>query len=301
MANVSYNHVRLSALDRDGNQTITYFMSTPMDVRVDSSVNKVLPGDQSALPAGTFSLEDIISKMGVLAFKNEISLDSLTIDFQNEIRNIKQQIADLAYNEIAINAFTVAEPLVRMGRSLSTVSFNWDLNKDPVSLQIAAGDRISIVEDLSSRSLTDTYAIPVTGDTVFTLTAKDERDAVVTKTASILFANDIYWGVSTYLNWIDFANYQHSLLSNYLNRTLRINVPDEHYIYYAVPTRIVEESGEPRFFVGGFEGGFIRLPNILDETLSYTCEFTNSAGFTEPYDVYRSTNEGFGDVVMDVK
>lgn len=302
MANVvSYNHVRLSELDDEGNQQVIYFMSTPMDVRVDSSVNKVLPNNVSALPAGTSSLEDVLSKMGVLAFKNEISIDALTVDFRNEIQNIKQAIADLMYHEIDISAFTTSEPLVRMGQSLSTISFNWELNKDPVSLKIAAGTRVSSITDLSSRSLTDTYAIPVTEDTEFTMTAVDERNAVSTKTASILFANDIYWGVSEYLSWINFPRYQHSMLSNYMNRTLVLNVPDNNYVYYAIPTRIRLTSGEPRFFVGGFEGGFVRLPNTLDETMDYTCEYTNVAGFTEPYDVYRSTNEGFGDIVMDIR
>ena len=302
MANVvSYNHVRLSELDAEGNQQIIYFMSTPMDVRVDSSVNKVLPNNVSALPAGTASLEDIISKMGVMAFKNEISVDNLTTDFRNEIENIKSALADLMYKKIEVSAFTTSEPLVRMGQNLSTISFNWELNKDPVSLKIASGARESYVTDPSARSLTDTYAIPVTSDTEFTLTAVDERNVVSEKTASIIFANDIYWGTSDYLHWINFPQYQHSMLSNYMNRTLVLNVPDENYVYYAMPTRLRLTLGEPRFFVGGFEGGFIRLPNTLDETMDFTCEYTNVAGFTEPYDVYRSTNEGFGDIVMDIR
>ena len=297
---VSYNHVRLSELDQDGNQIITYPMNTPMDVHVDPSMNKVLPENASALPAGTSNLEDILSKMGVMAFKNQVSFDTLTIDFQNDINNIKQQIADLSYHEIEIKAFSISEPLVRMGQSLSTLSFNWELNKDPVSLTIAAGTRVTNVTDMTSRRITDTYAIPVTDDMTFTLTATDERNLSVSETATIYFANDIYWGVSAYMNWIDFGNYQHSVLSNGITRTLVLNVPDTCYVYYAIPTRLRKSKGEPRFFVGGFEGGFIHLPNA-DPTIDYTCEFQNAAGFIEPYDVYRSTNEGFGDIVMDIK
>lgn len=300
MPNISFNHVRLSAIDEDNNLTITYFMSTPMDVKVDSNMNKVLPGNRSALPAGTTTLEDIVSKMGVLGFKNEVSFDTLTVDFQNDIRNMKRQIDDLLYHEIDIKAFNVGDPLVRMGQSLSTISFSWELNKDPVSLRIAAGSRITEVEDLSSRRITDTYAIPVTDTTVFTMTAIDERDFTAEKTVKITFANDIYWGISEYLNWVNFSEYQHSVLSNGIKRQLSLNVPDRNYVYYAMPTRLRAAEGEPRFFVGGFEGGFIRIPNT-DPSIDYTCEYRNSAGFTEPYDVYRSTNEGFGDIVMDIK
>ena len=300
MPNISFNHVRLSALDEDNNQTITYFMNTPMDVKVDPSMNKVLPDNRSALPAGTTTLEDVVSKMGVMAFKNQVSFDTLTTDFQNEIRNIQQQIADLMYHEMSITAFNVGDPLVRLGQSLSTLSFTWEVNKDPVSLTISSGARVTEVADTSVRRITDTYAIPVTDTTIFTITAIDERDFVAERTLKIVFANDVYWGTSEYLNWVDFSEYQHSLLSNGIKRQITLDVPDRNYVYYAIPTRLRTAEGEPRFFVGGFEGGFIRLPNT-DPTIDYTCEYRNSAGFTEPYDVYRSINEGLGEIVMDVR
>ena len=46
------------------------------------------------------------------------------------------------------------------------------------------------------------------------------------------------------------------------------------------------------FFVGGFEGGF---------ALEKTFDYTNPSGYTEAYDVYKSTNAGLGSTKVDVK
>ena len=62
----------------------------------------------------------------------------------------------------------------------------------------------------------------------------------------------------------------------------------DRYIYYAIPHRL----GTPVFFVGGFEGGF---------ALEKTFDYQNPSGYTESYDVYKSTNAGLGSTTVTVK
>ena len=59
-------------------------------------------------------------------------------------------------------------------------------------------------------------------------------------------------------------------------------------IYYAFPA----SWGTPRFFVGGFEGGFALLK---------TFDHKNASGATISYAVWKSTNAGLGNTTVEVK
>lgn len=103
-------------------------------------------------------------------------------------------------------------------------------------------------------------------------------------THAISFFNYIWYGTSTKENTYteaDIEGLATSTISNTKGRTFTVNPAATYYIIYALPTRL----GTVTFWVGGFEGGF-QSP----ETVS----ITNSAGFTEDYYVYRSTNSGLG-------
>ena len=60
-----------------------------------------------------------------------------------------------------------------------------------------------------------------------------------------------------------------------------VTAGEGEFIYYAIPHRL----GTPSFTVGGFEGGF---------SLLKTFDYENPAGYTESYDVYKSTNANLG-------
>jgi hypothetical protein len=153
----------------------------------------------------------------------------------------------------------------------------------------------------SNLNLTNTYQgptvsaeavnYPAVGSSVtFTLHATDGTDTD-TETSSIAFYNYIYYGTSTVLSGYTEANVEglaNSTISNTKGRTITLTVADNYYIVYALPVRL----GTVTFTVGGFEGGF-QSP----ETVSVT----NSAGYTENYYVYRSTNEGLGSTTVVVQ
>jgi hypothetical protein len=124
---------------------------------------------------------------------------------------------------------------------------------------------------------------PSVGSSVtFTLNASKGASSD-TETQSVAFYNYIYYGVSTATTFdeADVEALATSVISNTKGRTITETAGASDYIVYALPSRL----GTVTFTVGGFEGGF-----ESPETVS----LTNSAGFTEDYYVYRSTNADLG-------
>ena len=127
------------------------------------------------------------------------------------------------------------------------------------------------------------------GTASFTLHATDGSDPS-TNTIYHNFYNYRFWGISskanTYLE-ADIKGLANSELSNSKAKTFALTPGTGEYIIYAYPTRL----GTATFTVGGFEGGF---------QPSETVSITNSAGYTENYYVYRSTNTNLGSTSVTV-
>jgi hypothetical protein len=125
----------------------------------------------------------------------------------------------------------------------------------------------------------------------FRLTASDGTDSPQSN-INIYFNNNVFFGVSSVTGGYTEANVEGLantvlLSSNTRARTFTVTAGAGEYIIYAYPTRL----GTATFTVGGFEGGF-QSP----ETVS----ITNSAGYTENYYVYRSTNPSLGTTTVVV-
>lgn len=127
----------------------------------------------------------------------------------------------------------------------------------------------------------------VAGSVVFNLNSKkgtESGSSSITHT----FYNYRYWGVSSVASGYTEANIEAlagSDIANSVSNTFTVSAGASQYIIYSYPTRL----GTATFTVGGFEGGF-QPP----ETVS----ITNSAGFTENYYAYRSTNLNLGNTTV---
>lgn len=77
-------------------------------------------------------------------------------------------------------------------------------------------------------------------------------------------------------------------LAAWYSKTFTLNAAAGQHIYYAFPA----SWGTPRFFVGGFEGGFALLK---------TFDHKNASGATISYAVWKSTNAGLGNTTVEVK
>lgn len=190
-----------------------------------------------------------------------------------DIISIKQRLDDLEYSDIKINNFSATPPISEMGSS-QTITLAWTLNKTATNQTIDG--------------------LPVTGNTVqytgvtngktYTLNVTDGKTSA-SKSASISFANQIYYGAAANLDNVTLLT---KILSNSKERTITVNAGVGQYIIYAIPARL----GNVTFYVSGFEGGF---ESPVEKTL------TNASGYSETYKVYRSTNANLGSTTVEIR
>lgn len=195
------------------------------------------------------------------------------------------------YKKIDITSFSNSVNNVEKGSEVSSAVFSWAINKAPSTLTLKKGTENYTVST-SDRSKILAFNPPLTTNSTFTITATDARTASDSMNSSINFLNGRYWGIGTVTSADDINNaFVLGLtkeLSSSRTKTFTVNAGAGQYIYYAIPSAF----GTPSFFVGGFEGGFDLLKNF---------EFQNSEGYSESYNVYKSTNANLGNTTVEVK
>lgn len=201
-----------------------------------------------------------------------------------EDTTVQAALDDLLYEEIAISSFTNTVGTVEIGTTVDSCTFKWAINKTPTTLTLA-GESLDIT--LTSYTKSDMgLSKTAVGSQSYTLVATDDRDASSSKSTSIYFYNGVYYGVGdTDSVDSDFILAMTKTLQNSKTKSFTVTAGSGQYIYYALPTRL----GTPTFYVGGFEGGF---------SLDATIDFTNSSGFTESYNIYKSTNANLGSTTV---
>ncbi len=200
-------------------------------------------------------------------------------------KTVAEVLDDLLYTPIQITSFGNNINTAEMGSTVNTVNLTWNYNKKPKTLTL---DGSTI--DAATKSKTIESA-GLKANKTYTLKATDDRNASAQKTTTISFLNGVYYGVGTATgDGIDkaFIAGLTKVLSGSKAREFTVNAAAGQYIYYAIPHRL----GTPVFFVGGFEGGF---------ALAKTFDYQNPSGYTESYDVYKSTNAGLGSTTVTVK
>lgn len=200
-------------------------------------------------------------------------------------KTVAAVLDDLLYTPIQITAFTNSVNTAEKGATVNTVVLTWNYNKTPVSATL---DGTAIDKTLKTKTIENAA---ITANKTYTLKAKDERDAEASKSSGINFVNGCYYGVGTAsgdaINKAFVAGLT-KVLSDSRARDITVNAAAGQYIYYAIPARL----GTPSFFVGGFEGGFNKVK---------TFDYQNPSGYTESYDVYRTTNAGLGSTKVTIK
>ena len=127
----------------------------------------------------------------------------------------------------------------------------------------------------------------INGTRIFTLTAIGDTNTE-TSTYTLTFVNNVYYAVSSNsAASVSIVSAGTTVLSNSKARSFTVNAGSGEYIYYSYPSRL----GTASFTVGGFAGGF---------QLISTESYTNSAGYTENYYIYRSDNSSLGSTTVTV-
>ena len=213
------------------------------------------------------------------------------------------------YKAIAVNYLTLNKDAVyEIGTAVTGLDAAWALNKTPAEQTITAtgvtgSEDTVIIENIgadvrSTTGLTGNAATQwngvktqekTSGTLTVVLTVKDDRGVAASKTASIQWLNGVYTGAAEAPATIDsaFIRTLTKSLQSGKGKTFTVNAATGAYIWYACPV----SYGTPNFNVGGFDGGFSKVA---------TFDFTNSSGYTEEYQVWRSDNAGLGSTTVKV-
>ncbi len=149
----------------------------------------------------------------------------------------------------------------------------------------------SVIGSPTSFSSTGTFTKSTFGQSVtFTLTAHETGGPSKTATASITWAQPVYYGAAVPAT-IDEAFIEalaSSALATSRARTFTATAGATQRIYYAFRSAF----GTPTFTVGGFTGGFTLAASAVP--------VTNASGVTENYDVWASDNLNLGATTVGV-
>lgn len=192
---------------------------------------------------------------------------------ESECVAIRARLDALEGDAIRINSFTASSTSYEKGAS-ATVTLNWSLNKTATT---------QTINNVAVTGNTQSYT-GVTDSTTYTLAVSD-GDTNDVQSASVVFANRIYYGKAVNLSSVNTLN---SVVSDEIARRFTVTAGEGEYIIYAIPARL----GSAVFYVDNWEGGF-------DAPVEQT--ITNASGYSETYKVYKSTNANLGTTTVDVR
>ena len=189
-------------------------------------------------------------------------------------------IAEIKYVAIKINSFSANPSVALKGSTVNSVTLSWSLNKNPKTQTLAGA---TVDATLRSKTITGTF----TSYTSWALKVTDEKNAAANSNASISFYNKVFYGVANAP-----TAYNKAFIDGLANNALKgdHNVSNKifttganQYMYYAAPS----SYGTPTFYdhASKFNGGFVKVA---------TFSYTNSAGYAENYDVWKSNNANLG-------
>jgi hypothetical protein len=183
---------------------------------------------------------------------------------------------------------------VEVGQAVATPAFTATYTASPDSV-ILTDDQGSSPKDVSSTPTSFTSNGTFTKNTygataTFTITAGKD---LVSKTSTTTFTwvQKVYWGVSSAVGPYDSTFIQglaHSVLTDTRSRTITDTLGASDHLYYAVRTAL----SDPAFSCFGEVGGF--------ERIAQNVSVTNAHGFTENYNVYRTTQTDLATITVTV-
>ena len=210
--------------------------------------------------------------------------DLITADKLNRIEAAiyehTQMLDELLYKAITINNFSISKSTAELGEKLIGLILSWSYNKTPIYQKL---DNVLIDNELRKYTIEK----EISSNTSFKLEVSDGK-TTVNRTASINFYNGRYYGVSNSETYdSDFILSLNKTLTNSRACNFTVNCGPGQYIFFAIPTRF----GTPTFTVGGFSGGFNKINTI---------SFVNKFGYSESYDIWKSTNSNLGNTTVVV-
>ena len=227
---------------------------------------------------GTFAKKTWVAKEKITTAELNRMEEGIS-DVSSQCKDIENKMDEIS-NPFSINSFSVTPSVAQKGSTIN-VTAKWSYNKDINSQKL---NNATLDATLREKTFSG-----VNADVTYTLTAISTNNISKAKSGTVKFYNGIYYGKSTS------TTYDSTLISSLTKtlsdskaRTITVNAGTGEYIYYCLPTRL----GTPNFNVGGFDGGFDKVKTV---------SFTNSDGYTENYDIYKSNNANLGNTTIVIK
>jgi hypothetical protein len=194
-----------------------------------------------------------------------------------ELKALVQQCPNSA-PPITITSFTVVPNVGEKGSTITSLTFSWTYNGTPVNQTIST---FGVVTPAALRSKTFN-SLAIISDITYTLQATDANANVATANTAVQFQNRRFWGVSANPSptALDIPLLAGNELSNTRVQTKTLN-GGGMYLVFAWPSSF----GVPTFIVNSLPSHGWQLTTVL---------YTNGLGFTESYDIWRSSNVQFG-------
>lgn len=228
---------------------------------------------------GTFALKSEIPEGAGIATSERPGIIKPSAEF-----DVAEDGTLTMYKRIEVTSFSVSPSSVERGSTVPTVTAKWALNKTPKTLDLNGGP-LGVSE--TSKELADNLK----ADKTYTIRATDARGATASRNATVYFRDKRHQFVGAYdAGGVtdEVINAAAGELATSRQKSFTLDAGEGQHIYYAYP----HAWGTPRFFVGGFEGGFALLK---------TFDHVNASGATVSYDVYKSTNAGLGSTTVEVR
>lgn len=251
------------------------------------AINQLREDVNSGIGGGTVDLTNYQKKNDEFLNTDEKTITGGINEVNNKIKKVQESQIELdakiwdIQNPFDISSITLAPNISQMGSTVSP-KLTWNYTHSTIKSQTI--NNATVENALRTKTFTG-----VTATTTYTLVATSNSGVQKTKTATITFANGVYYGKSTTVTYDSaLINSLTKQLSNSKNRTITVNAGAGEYIFYCVPSRL----GACSFNVGGFDGGFSKVATV---------NFTNSDNYAEKYDIYKSDNANLGNTNVTIK
>ena len=194
-------------------------------------------------------------------------------NYKSRLDTLEAEVAQLLYVPTHITSFTATPSLVEIGTVVTSVSLVWTINKNVTS---------QTMTNFSGTVPFGTRALIITGsfstNQTWTLTATDGQ-TISTASASLLFENQRYWGVSTNASIAnsDILGFSSEFATSAAKSTI-YNATGGNYVYYCYPASFGLLSNVK---VGGL---------AFSDFTTTAINFTNASGHTSSYNVLRINN-----------
>lgn len=251
------------------------------------AINQLREDVNSGIGGGTVDLTNYQKKNDEFLNTDEKTITGGINEVNNKIKKIQKSQIELdakiwdIQNPFDISSFSVTPNISQMGSTVSP-KLTWNYTHSTIKSQTI--NNTTVESTLRTKTFTG-----VTTTTTYTLAGISNSGVQKSKTATITFANGVYYGKSTTLTYDSaLISGLTKQLSTTKNRTITVNAGAGEYIFYCVPSRL----GACSFNVGGFDGGFSKVATI---------DFTNSDNYKEKYDIYKSDNANLGNTNVTIK